>query len=170
MLYDKSINVGLHASIILAGFVLTLSASLACAQTSQTEPTTRCEVTVTSDDAYKFKPAHIDVAQDCKDFTVKLMHVGRLPKAAMGHNWVLVKKTDMTGVATDGMAAGAQHDYIEPGDKRVIAATSVIGGGQTTQVTFKLSLLQPNETYAFLCTFGGHSPLMQGSLRLISAQ
>jgi len=29
-----------------------------------------------------------------------------------------------------------------------------------------VSALQPGETYAFFCTFAGHSPVMQGTLVL----
>jgi azurin len=84
----------------------------------------------------------------------------------MGHNWVLAKQSDMAGVARTGMLAGAAQDYIDPTDRRVIAHTKVIGGGQAASVSFAVAALQAEETYAFFCTFAGHSPVMQGTLVL----
>jgi len=125
-----------------------------------------CNVVVQSDDALRYLPQAIEVPRTCKDFTVTLTHSGRLPVLAMGHNWVLAKQSDMVGVARTGMLAGAENHYVDPNDRRVIAHTKVIGGGQATSVSFAVSALQPGETYAFFCTFAGHSPVMQGSLVL----
>ena len=125
-----------------------------------------CFATIETDDAMRFTPDHLDVPASCTDFTVKLTHVGRLPKAAMGHNWVLVKSSDLEGVARTGMLAGASKDYIDPTDQRVIAHTGLIGRTESTSITFPVKQLQAGQTYAFLCTFAGHSPLMQGTLRL----
>lgn len=126
----------------------------------------QCSATIETDDAMRFKPDHLDIPASCADFTVKLTHVGRLPKAAMGHNWVLVKSSDLEGVARTGMLAGASQDYIDPTDPRIIAHTGLIGRAESTSVTFSVKKLQAGQTYAFLCTFAGHSPLMQGTLRL----
>lgn len=125
-----------------------------------------CAAVIESDDALRFTPNHIDVPSTCADFTITLKHVGRLPKAAMGHNWVLVKSGDLEGVARTGMLAGASHDYIDPTDQRVIAHTGLIGSGGSTSVKFAVNKLQPGQKYAFLCTFAGHSPIMQGTVRL----
>ncbi|WP_311197042.1 azurin [Sheuella amnicola] len=125
-----------------------------------------CFATVESDDALRFTPSHIEVPASCQDFTIKLTHVGRLPKAAMGHNWVLVKSSDLEGVARTGMLAGAAHEYIDPTDRRVIAHSGLIGSGGSTSVTFAVNKLQVGQSYAFLCTFAGHSPIMQGTVSL----
>ncbi len=65
-----------------------------------------CEVDVESNDAMQFNTKSIAVPASCKQFKVNLKHVGKLPKAAMGHNWVLGKTADVQGIANDGMAAG----------------------------------------------------------------
>jgi len=144
-----------------------LSLSTTHAQTTVKDAAaTTCSTTIAADDAYHFIPNHIDVPQLCQDFTVTLKHTGRLPKAAMGHNWVLTTKADAPGVAKDGLIAGLDNNFVTPGDKRIIASTKVIGSGETTEIRFPVSALKPNETYAFQCSFGGHSALMQGSLRL----
>ncbi len=123
-----------------------------------------CGITVNTDDAIRFTPAHIVVPSSCKDFTVTLTETGHLPALAMSHNWVLTKKSDLDGVARTGMVAGAQAQFIDRTDKRVLAYTKLIGAGETTTVTLTVAQLIIGETYAFLCTFAGHSPIMRGTL------
>ncbi len=45
----------------------------------------------------------------------------------MGHNWVLSKEADMQPIATDGLTAGIDKDYLKEGDARIIAHTKLIG-------------------------------------------
>jgi len=125
-----------------------------------------CDVEIEGNDAMKFNKTSIDVPQSCKQFTVKLKHPGKLPKNAMGHNWVLSKAADVQGIAADGIPAGLDKNYIKPGDARVIAHTKVIGGGETDSVTFDTAKLAAGEKYAFFCSFPGHSALMKGTLTL----
>src|SRR5690606_19065048 len=65
-----------------------------------------CNVDIEGNDAMQFNKASIAVPASCKQFTVKLKHAGKLPKAAMGHNWVLSKAADVQAVANDGIPAG----------------------------------------------------------------
>jgi azurin len=123
-----------------------------------------CAITLQTDDALRFLPSHIVVPKRCKDFTVTLTHTGHLPALAMSHNWVLTKKSDLDGVARTGMAAGPAEHHVDQSDKRVIAHTKLIGTGETASVTFSVSQLTAGETYMFLCTFAGHSPIMRGTL------
>lgn len=125
-----------------------------------------CDVEVDSTDAMQFNKKSIDVPASCKQFTVKLKHVGKLPKNAMGHNWVLSKTADVQGVATDGIPAGLDKDYVKPGDARVIAHTKVIGGGESTSVSFDVAKLKAGESYTWFCSFPGHSSVMKGTLAL----
>jgi azurin len=94
-----------------------------------------------------------------------LHHVGKMPAAAMGHNWVLAKTADAQAVANDGLSAGVANDHIKKGDTRVIAHTKIIGGGQTTSVTFPTSALKKGEAYTYFCTFPGHIALMKGTFK-----
>jgi len=126
-----------------------------------------CDLEIEGNDAMQFNKSSIEVPQSCKQFTLKLKHVGKLPKAAMGHNWVLAAAADAQGVATDGIAAGLDKNYIKPGDARVIAFTPVVGGGESTSVTFDTSKLKADQTYAYICSFPGHSALMKGTLKLV---
>ncbi|MDF1483894.1 azurin [Ramlibacter sp. H39-3-26] len=127
-----------------------------------------CEVEVEANDAMQFNKQSIDVSKSCKEFKVKLKHVGKLPKSAMGHNWVLVKAADMQGVASDGLPAGLDKDYLKPGDARVIAHTKVLGPGESDTATIPVAKLSTTESYAFFCSFPGHSVVMKGTLKLVN--
>jgi azurin len=124
-----------------------------------------CKVEITGNDQMQYDKKEIDVPASCKEVTVTLHHAGQLPAAAMGHNWVLVNTPDLTAVANAGMGAGLASDYVPAGDKRVLAHTKVVGGGQTTSVTFSTAALKPGGDYSFLCTFPGHNALMRGKFK-----
>ncbi|MGB6102652.1 MAG: azurin [Pusillimonas sp.] len=128
----------------------------------------QCDITVDSNDAMQFDTKEIVVDKSCTEFTVNLKHSGQLPKAAMGHNWVLTKEADKQGVATDGMTAGPDNDYVKTDDERVIAHTPVIGGGESTSVKVDVSKLAAGENYTFFCSFPGHWAIMTGTLKLSS--
>jgi len=121
-----------------------------------------CQLAISANDAMQYDKKELDVAADCTEVTLTLTHTGKLPAAAMGHNWVLVKSADVTPVATAGMSAGLANNYLQPGDARVIAATKIVGGGQSTSVTFPTSRLAKGGDYTFMCTFPGHYVIMKG--------
>lgn len=125
-----------------------------------------CAVDVGSADMLKFDKNSIVVDTSCESFTVNLTHTGKLPKNAMGHNWVLSKAEDVPGVAAEGMKAGLDNNYVKPGDERVVAFTEIIGGGERTSVSFDVSQLEKDVNYTYFCSFPGHSGVMQGTLTL----
>lgn len=127
-----------------------------------------CEATIEGNDAMQFNLKEMTVDKSCEKYTVHLKHVGKLPVAAMGHNWVLTKSADMQAAATDGMAAGAANGYLKANDERVIAHTDMIGGGQESSVTFDVSKLKEGEDYTYFCSFPGHWAVMKGTLKLSS--
>lgn len=101
--------------------------------------------------------------------TVKLTirHTGKLPKSAMGHNFVLLAQgTDLAQFATAAMAAAA-NDYI-PKDKEdaVLAHTKLVGGGESDTIEFEAP---PAGEYDYICSFPGHYTQMQGKLIVRSA-
>jgi len=126
-----------------------------------------CTAEIDGNDAMQFSKAAIEVSQACKEFKVTLKHVGKLPRQAMGHNWVLVKTADVQAVAADGIGAGLAQDYVKAGDARVVAHTKVIGGGESTSVSFSPGQLAPGQSYTYFCSFPGHSGLMKGTLKLV---
>ncbi|QCO67555.1 azurin [Luteimonas yindakuii] len=125
-----------------------------------------CATTIQGDDAMQFSVGSITVPSSCSEFTITLEHVGKMPVAAMGHNVVVSQASDRTGIATDGVAAGVDGGYVKNGDDRVIAASDLIGGGQTTSVTFPVSALQGSGPYEFFCSFPGHWAVMRGSIQV----
>lgn len=125
-----------------------------------------CSFTLNSNDAMQFDQKSIAVSKSCKEFTLNLVHTGKLPKNIMGHNWVLSKADDVKAVASEGMSAGLDNQYLKPDDARVIAYTPMIGGGESTSVTFPVSKLDADSAYTFFCSFPGHVAIMQGSLTL----
>ena len=121
-----------------------------------------CKLEISGNDAMQYDKKELDVAADCTEVELTLTHAGKLPAAAMGHNWVLVKTADVTAVANAGMSAGLANNYLTPNDPRVIAATKVVGGGQSDTVTFPTSKLTKGGDYTYLCTFPGHYVIMKG--------
>src|SRR5699024_2293447 len=108
-----------------------------------------CSIDVEGNDAMQFNTKEIEVSKSCDEFTVNLKHTGKLPVAAMGHNLVITKEADAEAVATDGVAAGADSDYIKEDDDRIIAHTKLLGGGEEDSVTFDVSDLDADEDYEF---------------------
>src|SRR5262245_47274253 len=95
-----------------------------------------CKFEIAGNDMMQYDKKELKVDGACTQVELTLKHTGKLPAQAMGHNWTLVQTPDLSAVATDGMGAGLDKDYIKPGDKRVIAHTKVVGGGQSTTITF----------------------------------
>ncbi len=121
-----------------------------------------CSYTIEGNDQMKFNLDQIAVPADCTEVNVTLKHVGKLPAQAMGHDWVLTKTADFQAVATAGMGAGLNNDYLPKDDARVIAHTKVIGGGESATVKFATSKLTKGGDYTFFCSFPGHYALMKG--------
>ena len=139
-----------------------LLAALATPRFAHADP---CQLEISGNDQMQYDKQTLTVPASCKEITVTLHHVGKLPREAMGHNWVLVNGPDLDAVANAGMGAGLANDYVTSSDKRVLAHTKVIGGGQTTSVTFATSGLKAGGDYRYLCTFPGHHALMHGTFK-----
>ncbi len=125
-----------------------------------------CELTIDSNDAMQFDTTAMSAPASCTSITVTLTHSGTMAANVMGHNWVLVKTSEMQAVLNDGWPAGLDNDYVKPGDDRVLAMTKVIGGGETTSVTFETAGMSSDGDYTFVCTFPGHFAVMKGSFKL----
>ncbi|MEQ9265938.1 MAG: azurin [Balneolaceae bacterium] len=117
----------------------------------------KVEVVIESNDQMKFDLSEIKVkAGDTVVLTLK--HVGKLPKAAMGHNWVLLSQgTDIAAFSQKAVRA-RDTEYIPEGDE-VIINTSLIGGGEETTIEF---VAPAAGEYDFICSFPGHFALMKG--------
>ena len=124
-----------------------------------------CKLEISGTDQMQYDKKELAAAADCTQVELTLHHAGKLPAQAMGHNWVLTKTADMAGVASDGATASVANDHIKPGDARVIAHTKIVGGGESTTITFPTSALKKGEAYSFFCSFPGHWAIMKGAFK-----
>ena len=115
-------------------------------------------IDIEGDDAMKFNLKEIKVKEGQK-ITLTLHHVGKMGIQVMGHNWVLLKPgVDMMAFGAEAAAAD-KNDYIPEGSTDFIVHTDMIGGGETTTITFDAP---EKGTYDFICSFPGHVALMKG--------
>ncbi len=140
-------------------FVPVMLAGLALAPAAQARV---CAINLDSTDQMSFSSREIKVAADCSQVKLTLRHTGRLAATAMGHNWVLTKTADYQPVAMAGMRMTLADSYLPKKDPRVLAHTAVIGGGQSTSVTFSTAGLRKGGDYTFFCSFPGHFAMMRG--------
>ena len=123
-----------------------------------------CTVKLAGSDAMQFDLKTVTVSAACPTISIVLTHTGKLPVNAMGHNVVVSATKDLSAIAAAGITAGAAAAYVPKADARVIAATSLIGGGGATQVKFAGKRLTAGGDYSFFCSFPGHSTIMKGKL------
>lgn len=105
-------------------------------------------------DNLKFNPATIQ-ARPGERLRIVLKSVGKMPRTAIMHNVVLLKKGATPSVFVDRSRAAPEAGYIDPALKdQVLASTAMIAAGETAEVTFEAPP-QAGE-YTFVCTFPGH--------------
>lgn len=124
-----------------------------------------CTVAIEGNDQMKFNLAEIKLAADCTQVDLTLKHTGKLAANVMGHNWVLTKTADAQSVAAAGLKATIADSHLPKGDARVIAHTKIVGGGETTRISFSTAKLAKGGDYTFFCSFPGHYALMRGKLK-----
>jgi azurin len=113
-------------------------------------------IEINTGDDMKFSVAEI-TAKPGELLTVRLKSTGTLPKVAMGHNFVLLKgDVKLLDFANDPANASSRDtDFIPPARKGdVLAKTTMIGPGETAEVTFNAP--KAAGAYNYLCTFIGH--------------
>ena len=134
---------------------------------AQAQAAAACDTSVEVTEAMAYTVKAIDVPKTCKTFTINLKAQGTMAKTVMGHNIVITKEADKDGVVEDGGTAGAAANYVKAKDARVVAGSTVIGGGESTKVSFKVKSLKAAEKYVFFCSFPGHAGIMKGAVNLI---
>lgn len=139
---------------------LSMSTLLAAAFSAQASAS--CEVTIEANDMMKFSTDLISVPATCEEVSITLKHTGSLPATSMGHNIVIADTANVQAIGTEGMSAGIDNSYIKPGDDRVYAFSKVIGGGDSTTLTFDTAELKSGGDYTFFCSFPGHWAIMKG--------
>tara|TARA_B100001057_G_scaffold206900_1_gene207657 strand:- start:9193 stop:9648 length:456 start_codon:yes stop_codon:yes gene_type:complete len=141
----------------------TLSLML-CFASIQAQDKTVKEVTITGNDTMQFDVKNFEAKAGSK-VKITLKNIGQVPKIAMGHNLVVLKK-GVTAIAfgQKALGAGANATNALPaslmGD--VIAATKLLGPAESDTIEFTA----PKEpgSYEYVCTFPGHFALMRGTM------
>ena len=119
------------------------------------------KITITGNDTMQF---------DKREFTVKsgekveleFKNIGKLPKIAMGHNLLILKKGISSlkfGQKVMSLGASATNALPEGSMEDVIAATKLLGPGENETITFTAP--EPGD-YQFVCSFPGHFAMMRG--------
>lgn len=111
-------------------------------------------ITITGNDAMKYDITAFEVTAG---ETVRLVfeHIGSMPASTMGHNVVILDQSVEAPAFAVEAAAAADNGYIPAGSEdKIVALTDMIGGGESTVVTFTAPA-EPGE-YPYLCTFPGH--------------
>ena len=137
-------------------------AATAAAASAKPAVVADCATTIEGNDAMQYNADSITIPASCSQFTIELKHVGSLAANVMGHNVVVAKAADVSGITADGMSAAPS--FIKPDDARVIAHTEMIGGGGSTKVTFDVAKLKDAGDVAFFCSFPGHAGMMRGAI------
>jgi azurin len=139
-------------------YLLSIITIIAIAFSSSVMAQDKVEITIEGNDKMKFNLEEIKVEAG-QTVVLTLKHVGKLPKAAMGHNWVLLGQG--TDINKFGAAASkfADNGYLPEDSDQVLTATELIGGGQETTIEFTAP---EAGTYDFICSFPGHYALMKG--------
>jgi len=146
-------NVKLSALICVLGLSLIGNLSAATVRT----------IELTVNDQMKYDVATIN-AKPGQTIKIKLKAAGSMPKNIMAHNFVVLKKTaDVNAFVTKANTSNTTS-YMPPDLKtQVIAASGLIGNGETTEITFKAPAAAGS--YPYLCTFPGHYAAgMKGTL------
>ena len=111
-------------------------------------------VTLQANDAMKFQPAAIE-ARPGETLKVVLKAAGTFPKIAMAHNFILLTLGSDAASFVSEASKARETDFVPASRKAdVLAATRLIGNGETAEVTFTVP--KKPGVYTFICTFPGH--------------
>lgn len=151
----KSLTTSL--TLLLSLFLITLSAP-AQAQDVRT-------IEVVGADNLQFDVTLIE-AEPGETLRIVFTTVSNMPPQAMSHNLVIMDlETDLDAFAMASMMA-ADNDYLAPDfEDQIIAATEMVGGGETSTIEFTVP--ETPGDYDYICTFPGHYQAgMVGILRV----
>jgi len=157
-------------TLLVAAALLTWSSGMAFAQAPAARPASAVRtITITAVETPKIAWDVLKIdAKPGEEIRVVVKTVGKMPKVAMAHNFVLLKtglaEKDVSTFANEA-AMAARTAYIPAARQTwVLAHTpTAAGAGETTEVTFKVPTA-PGD-YPYLCSFPGHYLMgMKGTL------
>jgi len=109
--------------------------------------------------AIAYEPKSLSVPAGSR---VKLTFENKSQAAGMYHNFVLVKLGTGQEIATAGIQAGKENEFIPQSDL-IYAYTEVVDMGKTVTIEFDAP---PKGSYHYICTYPGHYPNMIGRLNV----
>ncbi len=123
-------------------------------------------ITITGNDTMQFDIKSFNATAG-SEFKLTFRNTGKLPKIAMGHNLVILKKgvsaikfgqkvLTAGGSATNALPESVMSD--------VLAHTQLLGPGEEELITFKVPL--EKGSYQYVCTFPGHFAMMRGVMEV----
>lgn len=111
-------------------------------------------VKITGSDSLQYSVKKIEAAPGEK-IKIVLTVVSTMSRAEMAHNWILLAEGGGVDAFVMAAAMARTTDYIPKDSKgKILAQTSLAGGGETVEVEFTAPK-EPGE-YTYLCTFPGH--------------
>ena len=125
------------------------------------------KIVIQSNDLMQYDKNAIS-AEKGKKYEITLKNIGKLPKAAMGHNLILLKPG--IDALTFGQALITKHGATLQNEwkpvkasKHVLAQTKMLGPNEqeTLKITFDKS-----GAYHYLCSFPGHFGQMRGIINV----
>lgn len=126
---------------------------------SVSKDTNSVNIGLTGNDLMQYDKTELKVKAG-QEVTLTFRHVGKMELKVMGHNFVLLKPgVVIPEFALKAAEAGETSDWIPEAGADVIVHTKMIGGGQSTSITFTAP---EAGTYDYICSFPGHSGLMKG--------
>ncbi len=152
--------IALAATLAVAAAALAVAAA-APHPLSAAQPAART-IEIQVGDNMKFTPNEI-AAKPGERLHVVLKDTGVMPKTAMAHNFIVLKKGANAKAFVEKSQTARATDFIAPEVKdQILANTSLVGPGETVDVTFTAP---PVGTYTFICSFPGHYAVgMKGTL------
>jgi azurin len=144
--FGNHVKRGFLATLLAVGALFAAGASAASAAPR--------EIVITGNDSMKFNVTKIEVAAG-EEITIVLQNVGTMPKQAMGHNLVLLKKdVNAQAYATAALKAAATEYIPAALADQVIGHTKLLGPKQKDSFTFKAPEVAGD--YVYLCSFPAH--------------
>ena len=123
-------------------------------------------ITITGNDTMQFDIKSFNATAG-SEFKLTFRNTGKLPKIAMGHNLVILKKGvsaikfGQKVLAAGGSATNALPESVM---SDVLAHTQLLGPGEEESITFKVPL--EKGSYQYVCTFPGHFAMMRGVMEV----
>jgi azurin len=111
-------------------------------------------VDLTANDSMKYSLNRIE-AKPGQEIKVTFTNTGTMPKQAMAHNFIVLKKGVDPKEFVNAALGAVATDYIPASmADKIIAHTKLLGPKQSDEITFNAPT-EPGE-YTFLCSFPAH--------------